>query len=136
MTTRFAISARIKSDRQRLGLTQAAVSRGIGVSKQTYCAYEAGGSSPNAEVLLQLGELGFNLGYILRNKTLGNSMDDIDWPLIQKMHTFIDRYADEHELDLSFSKRYDIIKGAYTLTKTLGAEAALPHITLLLQVAA
>jgi transcriptional regulator with XRE-family HTH domain len=135
MTIRFVISSRIKSDRQRLGLTQAAVSKGIGVSTQTYCSYEAGTSSPNADVLLQLSGLGFNLSYILHNNILA-FMDDIDWTLIGKMHDVIQSYEKEHGLDLPTSKRDNIVKAAYTLTKTLGAEAALPHITLLLQVAA
>ena len=47
----------IKKIRERLGLTQTAVARELGVSRQTYNNWELGKRQADYEYLLRLGEL-------------------------------------------------------------------------------
>lgn len=56
---------RIRSERERLGLTQAEVAERIGVSRATQINYESGKRSPDGDYLFRFGELGADTGYIL-----------------------------------------------------------------------
>lgn len=46
-------------------LTQDAMAKKLGVSKRSYCAYEAGETAPNAKFLAELAGLGVDITYIL-----------------------------------------------------------------------
>lgn len=54
-------SASLKSERKRLGLTQAQVAAGCGMSRVSISQYESGQNSPSLELLVPLARLGFDI---------------------------------------------------------------------------
>lgn len=65
---------RIKSERQRLKLTQPQVADEVGVGKTTVINWEKGdGTSPNGIQMAKLLDLGFNIHYILTGVQMGSS---------------------------------------------------------------
>jgi|GEM_PF-3165149 len=65
---KFEMASRLTEERKRLGLTQAELSEKVGVSKMTISHYACGHSSPSAEVLAKMDELGADVLYILTGK--------------------------------------------------------------------
>lgn len=57
-------AARLREERERLGLNQTAFGEACGVKKLAQLKYEQGASSPDASYLLQARELGVDLNYI------------------------------------------------------------------------
>lgn len=58
-------SERLRSERERLGLTQDALSVALGHSRKTQTLYETGKRSPDWEYLDSFGQLGADLLFIL-----------------------------------------------------------------------
>ena len=56
--------ARIKLERQRLGLTQAALAKKAGISRATQVSYENNKRDPSGNYLQALGQAGADVGYI------------------------------------------------------------------------
>ncbi len=59
------IGARLRGERERLGLTQDAFSEAVGVSKRALINYEKGERSPDAELLAIAASAGADVLYIL-----------------------------------------------------------------------
>ena len=59
---------RLAATRTRLQLTQDEMADRLGVSKRSYCAYEAGDTSPNAKILAALAECGIDMAYLLTGR--------------------------------------------------------------------
>lgn len=72
----------LRAERERLGLTQTAMSKAAGVAFRTYCDYEAGKSEPKASTLVALKEFGVDALYVLtgqRTPSAGDfSYDEIE----------------------------------------------------------
>lgn len=64
------IGARLKSERERLGLTQVALAARTEVTKATQIKYEAGQTMPNAAYLRTLSELGGDVLFIVTGTRL------------------------------------------------------------------
>ncbi|TGR41853.1 XRE family transcriptional regulator [Mesorhizobium sp. M00.F.Ca.ET.151.01.1.1] len=60
-----AFGDRLRSERKRLGLSQAELAELAGVRKQAQMHYEAGHRSPQAEYLYRLGQAGVDVAYVL-----------------------------------------------------------------------
>lgn len=60
-----AIGDRLREQRQRLGLSQLDFAEAVGVSKTTQFNYETGARSPDAEYLLNAGEQGVDITFVL-----------------------------------------------------------------------
>lgn len=60
--------SRLAATRTRLQLTQDEMADRLGVSKRSYCAYEAGDTSPNAKILAALAECGIDMAYLLTGR--------------------------------------------------------------------
>lgn len=56
---------RLRSERERLGLSQAEVAKKLRISRFTQIKYEAGARSPDGEYLYRFGGLGADTGYVL-----------------------------------------------------------------------
>ena len=56
---------RLKEERLRLDLTQDELAGKVGVSKRSYCAYEAGETAPSAKLLAALVGMGADVAYLL-----------------------------------------------------------------------
>lgn len=65
----------LRAERERLGLTQTAMSKAAGVAFRTYCDYEAGKSEPKASTLAALGEFGVDPLYVLTGKNTPKAGD-------------------------------------------------------------
>ena len=61
----FVINERLKSERERLGLTQPVFAETAGVSKRTLIDWEKGVSSPTAVQLSALAAVGVDVLYVL-----------------------------------------------------------------------
>lgn len=59
------VGARLRAERDRLGLSQEAMGTGAGKNKQTQLRYETGLNSPTAAYLHNLVPLGVDIGYVL-----------------------------------------------------------------------
>lgn len=79
---KMQIGEYLRAERERLGLTQTAMSKAAGVAFRTYCDYEAGKSEPKASTLVALREFGVDALYVLtgqRTPKVGNfSHDEIE----------------------------------------------------------
>ncbi|PVZ87930.1 transcriptional regulator [Serratia sp. S1B] len=58
----------LREERERLGLTQTAMSRAAGVAFRTYCDYESGKSEPKASTLAELSAFGVDVLYVLTGR--------------------------------------------------------------------
>lgn len=56
---------RLREERLRLDLTQEELAGKVGVSKRSYCAYEAGETAPSAKLLAALIGMGADVAYLL-----------------------------------------------------------------------
>jgi len=56
---------RLRDEREALGLTQDVMAKKVGVSKRSYCAYEAGETAPSAKLLAALANMGVDIAYLL-----------------------------------------------------------------------
>ncbi|EAN5160555.1 helix-turn-helix transcriptional regulator [Salmonella enterica] len=56
---------RLRNERERLGLSQTAMSKVCNVAFRTYCDYEAGKSEPKASTLASLAEFGVDILFVL-----------------------------------------------------------------------
>lgn len=65
----------LRAERERLGLTQTAMSKAAGVAFRTYCDYEAGKSEPKASTLVALGEFGVDALFVLTGRRTPSAGD-------------------------------------------------------------
>lgn len=78
------ISERLRSERLRLDLKQTDILREIDVAISTFSNYETGKRSPDLDFLLKLGELGYDVGYVVTGERVeGGSVvlppDEVEW---------------------------------------------------------
>lgn len=71
-------SERLKNDRVERGLTQDQMALAIKMSKRSYCAYEAGETSPSAKLLAALTSMGSDVGYLLTGERTGGVQPALD----------------------------------------------------------
>ena len=60
---------RLRKAREDSGLTQDAMALKVGVSKRSYCAYEAGETAPSAKLLAALAEMGIDVAHLLTGQS-------------------------------------------------------------------
>ena len=60
----MTFGARLKAERQRLGLTQQELADTLGIHVNSQSAYETGGNSPTADYLEQIIAKGFNVNFL------------------------------------------------------------------------
>lgn len=56
---------RLKAERVKRGSTQDDMAAALGVSKRSYCAYEAGETAPSAKLLAALASMNIDIAYLL-----------------------------------------------------------------------
>lgn len=64
------IGDRLRKERERMGLTQTAISKACGVAFRTYCDYEAGKSEPKASTLSALCDIGVDVLYVVTGQRI------------------------------------------------------------------
>lgn len=65
---RAEVGARIRSERQRLGLNQAEFGRVAAVSRRTQAGYEAGEGAPGADYLAAMAARGVDILYVVTGR--------------------------------------------------------------------
>lgn len=98
------ISERLRSERLRLDLKQTDILREIDVAISTFSNYETGKRSPDLEFLLKLGELGYDVGYIVTGERVENGsvvlpQDEQEW-----LETYRKLKADDRERLIKMAK--------------------------------
>lgn len=78
MNSALYIGERLREERQRLKMTQAALASFAGASKRTAIEWEKGATSPNAVQLSALSEYGVDIGYVLtgHRRVIENQLQD------------------------------------------------------------
>jgi len=64
---------RLRDERDSLGFTQDAMAEKAGISKRSYCAYEAGETAPSAKLLAALAHMGVDVAYLLTGQRAGGA---------------------------------------------------------------
>jgi transcriptional regulator with XRE-family HTH domain len=67
---------RLREKRDALGFTQDVMAAKAGISKRSYCAYEAGETAPSAKLLAALANMGVDVGYLLTGQHTGGASAD------------------------------------------------------------
>ena len=71
-TERPLLGTRLREERRRLGLTQAALAAVAGISTATQVGYEGGATDPGASYLLKIAEAGVDVCWVLTGQR-------VDW---------------------------------------------------------
>lgn len=75
------LGRRLKEERERLGLTQAAMASAIGIGRLTGIHYELGDRTPTADVLWRLRDIGVDIAYVL---TGDRPNEQFDVPVMER----------------------------------------------------
>lgn len=111
MTNRRTFGYRLREERKRLGLSQAALARAAHVSKNTQIAYEAGTTVPDLEYLDRVTALGVDWTYILSGTR--SQLTAIDWSLVGILVGAIQDFATQYDVDIPPDKWVAALKFLY-----------------------
>jgi transcriptional regulator with XRE-family HTH domain len=81
---------RLKEERERLGFTQTALAKAIGVGRLTTIRYEMGDSMPSAQVLNDLNSVGVDIYYVVTG-------------------TRIDKYFNQGAMEKAINLLFDLV---------------------------
>jgi transcriptional regulator with XRE-family HTH domain len=105
LLTRVEVGARLKAERQRLGLNQAVFAGLATVSRRTQASYEAGDGAPSADYLAAMADAGVDVLYVVTGRSWVDkvALDGTDeWPV-----PAVDSLAsEERELLSSFRRMH------------------------------
>ncbi|WP_109078949.1 helix-turn-helix domain-containing protein [Aggregatibacter kilianii] len=65
---------RLREERERIGLTQAALGAVGGVQKQAQLKYENGARNPTSEYLIEIAKVGIDVSYVLFGTRANNAL--------------------------------------------------------------
>lgn len=102
---------KLKIERQRLGLSQAAFGERGGVSKVTQAAYESDSTRPDIAYLAKLADAGVNILWVTTGRRVPSG---IDWDLIAELLELIDEWASERKKTTPWSERKDLLRVLYS----------------------
>lgn len=103
-------SVHLKSERNRLHLTQADIASKCNVSREMWGRYERGTALPGSEVLFSLAEIGVDIGFLFSGERLESD-------LTQQEQTLLEDYRESNE------------QGKEAIEKTASALAATAALT-------
>lgn len=104
---------RIRSERLRLGLTQAKICADLSISKPTQISYEAGGSVP-MEYLDWIESLGFDRVFIATGRSSAKlAAENLDWKLLGQVLCAIQQWETSHRRTISNDKRGTLARLLY-----------------------
>jgi len=102
---------KLKAERQRLGLTQAAFAELGGVSKVTQAAYESDSTRPDIAYLAKLADSGVDVLWITTGRRAALS---VDWDLLDELLELVDEWASERKKATSRAERKDVLRVLYS----------------------
>lgn len=100
----------LRSERARLGLTQAQVATIGGVSKTTQVAYEAGAHPPDLHYVGKLARAGFDEVFLLTGQRLSLNYD---WKLVASLVDAILEWSQERSVRIPREKLEDLLLTLY-----------------------
>lgn len=105
---------RIRTERVRLGYTQAEWARACGVSKTSQVSYEAGTYKPDVAYLNRAVSLGSDPMYLLAGRTLSaGTAAEFDWALAEEIMATIDLWASETSKPTTTATRMRLLRLFY-----------------------
>lgn len=109
----------LREERESLGLTQDEVAESAGISKRSYCAYEAGETAPSAKLLSALALMGADVSYLLTG-TRGRDVSPSETVLSDRARLAaaigaVEEGLAETRRKLPPEKRAELILAAYDL---------------------
>jgi transcriptional regulator with XRE-family HTH domain len=119
MTTKSQVirpfGARIRSERRRLGMSQAEFAAEGGVSKTTQIAYESGAHIPDLSYLMGVSERGADATFILTGK-YGPSYAGLtlNWDLMQELAQVVEECALECTRTLPVNVKISALRLLYS----------------------
>ncbi len=101
---------KLRSERLRLGLTQAALAESGGVSKATQVAYEADATRPDISYLSRIAEVGVDILWLATDRRAAR---DVDWDLMDEILELIEEWASERDKPTTRSDRKNLLAALY-----------------------
>lgn len=98
---RILIGSRLKEERERLGLSQAALAEAAGVSKRSVAAWEGGESMPGADDIAQLVAHGIDALYVIA----GSKTPQASASLSPEESALVDNYKHSDEEGRAAARR-------------------------------
>lgn len=120
---RSSIAGRLREERVRLGLTQAAVAEATGVSKASQVSYESGATTPDALYVAHLEELGVDVVWLLS----GRRPLTVRWKLLEDVHGLIEQWAALRSEPTPPDEKFTLLRmlyGMFTAEGRIDPEAA------------
>lgn len=108
-----ALGLRLRSERKRLGLTQAELASRTGVSRAAVATYEAGRTPPDVEFIDRLREAGVRTGYVVDGEVAASSTTLFDWELARHLMARVVEYAQQNNVDLEPTQLIDLVQVLY-----------------------
>lgn len=92
-----SFAVRLRSERQRLGLTQLEIAAALGLQPATYRSYEAGRTLPQVNVLPGLNALGIDIHWLSTGQSLLSAAAiSTDWSEVLECVRVINEWAIEN----------------------------------------
>lgn len=112
--TSDSFGIRLRAERQRLNLSQAALARIGSVSSATQLAYETGASKPDAAYLRRVGESGVDVGHVITGVRKEDVVaQSIDWDLVGAIIEAIESWAAGRPSETTATKKTQLLKLLY-----------------------
>lgn len=113
---------RIRSERERIGLSQAEMALALGVSLSTQGAYEAGMRVPDLIYLARLSQMeGVDAMYLLTGLADGQtSKEPFNWVLHDQISQAIEIWEQNRGLIVPHRKKMDALRFLYTQFRATG----------------
>src|SRR5690348_688571 len=106
---------RIRTERVRLGYTQAEWAKACGVSKTSQVSYEAGTYKPDVAYLSRAVSVGADPMYLLAGRPLSaGTAAEFDWKLAEEIMASIDLWADDKPKPTTTAIRMRLLKLFYS----------------------
>lgn len=116
-------SERLKSIRESLGMNRMELSRSLGISKSSYCNFEAGETKPSFNFFLQISKVhNVNLRYLLHGE--GEMFHKPLAPVIKEMIDLFEIPAIRLQVMADFKKTKEIFKPLIDVNRPPGEEDA------------
>jgi transcriptional regulator with XRE-family HTH domain len=101
---------KLRLERLRLGLTQAALAGLGGVSKATQVAYEADATRPDIGYLSRIAEAGVDILWLATDR---RAASHVDWELVDEILELIEEWASERDKPTTRAERKDLLAALY-----------------------
>jgi transcriptional regulator with XRE-family HTH domain len=119
------LATRLRSERQRLGLTLAGMAEALGVPAVTYRSYESARSEPPASFFVRLIRLGADAHFVFAGETAVELLDScINWALLAEISELIRDWSDARPRPLALDEQARFLRLAFSWASKHGREAA------------